>query len=243
MKRSILILSAILFSYSSATAQFWKNKTVKGNGDMTSETRNTNNYDEVSLTGSMDVKLIAGREGEIKVEAESNLMKYIITEVKGNSLKIASEDGVNLEPSRTRNIKITVPVEDIESVKLTGSGDLWNSNKLRVTNFQTHLTGSGDITLNLDAEKVESTITGSGDTDLKGNTNSFKCKITGSGDFDASGFEAKVVEATVMGSGDIRVNVTQSLKARVMGSGDIRYRGNPEKEDFSTMGSGEISSE
>ncbi len=243
MKRSILILCAFALSFSTVNAQFWKNETVKGNGEMTTETRNTGDYDEVSLIGSMDVELISGREGELKIEAESNLMEYIITEVKGNTLKITSEDEVSLEPSRNKTIKIIVPVKDLEGVKVTGSGDLWNSNSLKVSNFRTQVTGSGDINLNLDAENVEGNVTGSGDIKIEGKTKNLDCKVTGSGDFDASDFVAENVEATVMGSGDIRVNVTQNLKARVMGSGDIRYRGNPEKEDLSAMGSGEISSE
>ena len=49
------------------------------------------------------------------------------------------------------------------------------------------------------------------------------------------------MEAVVSGSGDIQVTASQSLKARVSGSGDISYRGNPEKQDFKTSGSGDIS--
>jgi len=64
---------------------------------------------------------------------------------------------------------------------------------------------------------------------------------TGSGDFMAYNLKVARVEAAVMGSGDISVYASESLKARVSGSGDISYKGNPEKQDFKTAGSGAIS--
>lgn len=242
MKRSILILASLLFSFNSANAQFWKNETVKGNGNTTIENRSTSNYDEVYLVGAMDVELVAGKEGEIKVEAESNLMEYIITEVKNGSLKISPADKINLAPSRNKSIKITVPFKDINEVKLTGSGDLWNSDPIRANSFETSLTGSGNLNLNLDVDKLESQITGSGDTMLSGKTNYFECKVTGSGDFQAFDLKAEDVKAIVMGSGDVEVFASVFLDAKIMGSGDIHYKGNPEKQNFKTMGSGDITS-
>lgn len=242
MKRSILILTTILISFNSVNAQFWKNKTVKGNGEITTEERRTADYEEIYVLGSMDVELVAGTEGNIKVEADSNLMEHIITEVTNGTLKIKPAEEVNLEPSRNRSIKITVPFKDLSEVKLTGSGDLWNTSVIRANNFRTSLTGSGNINLDLDVEKLESQITGSGDTMLRGKSNYFECKVTGSGDFEAYNLNVEDVKARVMGSGDIEVFASASLDAKIMGSGDIHYKGNPDMQDFKTMGSGAISS-
>ncbi|HSP12833.1 MAG TPA: head GIN domain-containing protein [Salegentibacter sp.] len=242
MKRSILILATILFSFNSVNAQFWKNKSVKGNGEITTEERRTTDYDEIYVVGSMDVELVAGTEGNIKVEADSNLMDHIITEVTNGTLKIKPAEKVNLEPSRNRSIKVTVPFKDLSEVKLTGSGDLWNTSVIKANSFKTGLTGSGNINLELDVDKLESHITGSGDTMLRGKGNYFECKVTGSGDFEAFDLKVEEVKATVMGSGDIEIFASNSLDAKIMGSGDIQYKGKPDKQDFKTMGSGSISS-
>ncbi|MGY5851708.1 head GIN domain-containing protein [Salegentibacter sp. F14] len=242
MKQAILILASLLFSFNSAQAQFWKNETIKGNGDSSTEHRSTADYDQVYLLGSMDVELVAGKEGDIKVEAESNLMEYIITEVKDGTLRIKPADKINLQPSQNKSIKITVAFSDLNEVKLTGSGDLWNSSPIRASSFKTSLTGSGNLNLNLDVDNLESQITGSGDTMLSGKSNVFRCKVTGSGDFQAFDLKAEDVQARVMGSGDIEVFASASLEAKVMGSGDIHYKGSPDKQDFKAMGSGAISS-
>ena len=241
MKNYIFLLSFLFISITSAQAQWWSNKKVSGNGNYTVQNRNVSDYDAVSLTGSMDVELVAGNEGKITVEAESNLMEYITTEVSGGTLKISVEKGVSLRPSK-KGIKVTVPVKEIEEVNLTGSGDIWNTDRLSARNFKISLTGSGDIKLNLHSQEIHGDITGSGDVTLTGKTEKLLCKTTGSGDFKAYDLEAEEVDAQISGSGDMQVNASRYLKARISGSGDIKFRGNPEKQDFKTFGSGSISS-
>ena len=241
MKKIILSLIVIIFTSNLSFAQWWGQKKIRGNGDYTTQTRNVDSYDEIALTGSLDVYLVAGSEGNLRIQAESNLMDYILTEVQGDKLKISVEKGYELIESRRMEIKIEVPVEDSHGVSLTGSGDIQGKTLISAEDFKLELTGSGDIELHLEATRIRGSITGSGDVDLRGKTEELDSKVTGSGDFDASKLVAERVMATVSGSGDIEVNATQALKARVQGSGDITYKGNPEKQDFKTAGSGAIS--
>ncbi|MCP9200736.1 DUF2807 domain-containing protein [Gramella sp. GC03-9] len=240
MKRSILILAALLITTTSVNAQWWGSEKVKGNGKMVTESRSTDSYDEVKLVGSFNVELVSGKEGNLKVEAESNLQEYIITEVNNGVLKITTDKDVNLNP--TKEVKITVPFESLSKLSVTGSGDMWNRDLLKGSNLKVEVTGSGDMVLNLDVQDLEGVVTGSGDIELQGRSQNFECKVTGSGDFKAYELEAENVKASVAGSGDIRVNAKSSLKASVAGSGDINYKGNPEKQDFQTYGSGRVSS-
>jgi len=240
MNKSILLIVALMFATVSH-AQWWGGKKVKGNGNMTTETRNTGDYDGVKCAGSMDYILVAGTEGKIKLEGESNLLEYIITEIKGNDLIIKVEKGVNLSPSWNKTIKVTIPFKDISSVSLAGSGDLWSEDKITASNFNVSLAGSGDLTLNIESTSVEGSLAGSGDITLKGNTNDLSLRLAGSGDIHAFGLQSNHTEASIAGSGDIEVVSNQSLKARVSGSGDIEYKGNPSKEDTKVSGSGKIS--
>lgn len=242
MKKWILILVAALVSTFSAEAQWWQGqKTVEGNGNMTSVNRSTADYDEIDLVGSMDIQLVSGIEGKLKIEAEENLIDYIVTESEGGRLRVAVKKGYNLEPSGNNGIKIIVPFRDLSEVSLTGSGDIYSSEVIISDNFETTVTGSGDIQLPVRAKNARASITGSGDIELKGTANDFNCKVTGSGDIMAFDFQCERVEALVIGSGDIHVYASEELRAKVPGSGDIVYKGNPKKEDFKTIGVGSIS--
>lgn len=242
MKKLLTSLLLTIICVSTSQAQWWQGtEKVDGNGKMVTENRTVSDYNSVALTGSMDVILVKGREGSLKVEAEENLQQYITTEVSGGKLKIAVKKGYSLNPSRNHNIVITVPFNDIEGISLTGSGDIRSSDMVTADNFSIAITGSGNVKLPLQARNTSATITGSGDIDLSGSSVDFDCKVTGSGDISAFDFKCQNVAAMVTGSGDIQVYASESLKASTPGSGDIEYRGNPKKEDFRTMGSGSIS--
>lgn len=242
MKKTFLAIAVLILPFQSAEAQWWKGgKEIKGNGKMTTQTRNVSNYDLVALLGSMNVELISGSEGKIKVEAEENLQEYILTTVEDGKLEISVEKGHSLSPSRNHRIKVTVPFETLDAITLTGSGDIYSKDEIRAENFKVQMTGSGDISLPLTAKNVKAGITGSGDISLRGSARDFDCKVTGSGDISAFDFKSERVNATVTGSGDIQVYASEEIRATVPGSGDIEYKGNPKKENFKTMGSGVIS--
>lgn len=240
MNKSILLIVALLFA-TATHAQWWGSKKIKGNGNMTTETRNTGDYDGIKCAGSMDYILVAGTEGKIKLEGESNLLEHIVTEIKGGNLIVKVEKGVNLSPSWNKTIKVTIPFKDIDNVSLAGSGDLWNEDKINASDLDVSLAGSGDVILDVDASSVEASLAGSGDLTLKGKTNNLSAKLAGSGDIHGFGLQANHTIASVAGSGDIEIVSNESLKARVSGSGDIEYKGNPSKEDTKVSGSGSIS--
>lgn len=239
MKKAIT-LSLVLLLTASCTAQWGKR--IKGNGNVVTKDRSVGDYDAIALSGSFDLDLVDGQEGEITLEGESNLLDYIKTEVKNGKLVIKVEKGVNLKPSlRNEGIRITVPVESVSSIALSGSGDIVGKTTIKTDDFKTTMSGSGDITLAIEANSVKASMSGSGDITLSGNTSNLEITISGSGDIKAYGLEADNVNATVSGSADIKVTANKNLKARVSGSGDISYRGNPEKVDTKTSGSGDIS--
>lgn len=234
------ILTLVFVFTISCSAQW--GKTIKGNGDKVTIDRSTGDYDAIAVSGWFDVDLVDGQEGKLTLEGESNLLEYITTEVKDGTLVIKSEKGVNLKPSNWNSgIRITVPVESVNSIALSGSGDIVGKKTIKTDRLSTAMSGSGDITLDVDASSVDASMSGSGDITLSGRTTDFDATISGSGDIKAFDMEADNVDATVSGSADIKVTANKMLKARVSGSGDITYKGNPEKLDTKTSGSGDIS--
>ena len=225
MKNSILlVVFSALFFTTIANAQ-WSDNKVKGNGKIITEKRTTASYDEINVSGFFDVVLVSGKEGAISIQAEENILRYIKVEVEGNVLKIYTEKNVNI--STNKNIILTVPFEQISFVSLSGSGDIISKNTIVSPTFKAKLSGSGDLTLDVKSSDFEVNLSGSGDVVLTGNSDNFVSKTSGSGDVDATNLSAKNANLTISGSGDMKVNCTESLFARVSGSGDIEYKGDP----------------
>jgi hypothetical protein len=110
---------------------------------------------------------------------------------------------------------------DIDGVALAGSGDITNTGTIKSDNFKLALAGSGDIDLKVDANKI-------------------KTSIAGSGDIKAYGLRTKSISVNVAGSGNVRTTVSESIKVRTAGSGSVYYKGNPDKIDSKSAGSGSV---
>jgi len=236
-KLQLLALSLLLTA--GANAQWGKK--INGNGNVVTINRTTPDYDGIDMSGSFDVELIEGQEGKLSLTGEENLLKYIVTEVKNGKLTIKTEKGANLSPSRNKGITLRIPIENIDALSLSGSGDIIGRTTIKTENFKTALSGSGDITAEVEANTVSAVMSGSGDIELRGKCTDFDIKVSGSGDIDTYGLAADNVDVLISGSADVEVTANKSLKARVSGSGDVSYRGNPQKVDTKSTGSGDIS--
>lgn len=236
--KSITLL-ALLLSTTLSHAQWGKWKKIKGDGDVITTTRTTGDYDGLKAAGPMDFKLVSGKEGNISIKADANLMEYIVTEVKDNKLVVKVKEGYNLKPSGT--IIITVPYESISSVSLAGSGDIENTGTIKAEKIKASLAGSGDIELKIDAEITESNIAGSGDIKLEGTTTDLTVKIAGSGDFEGNDLENTNATVKITGSGGANIVCNGELIVRITGSGDVNYSGKPTNKDTKITGSGSVS--
>ena len=216
---------------------------IKGNGNVVTIERSTDDYDAIAVSGWFNVILVDGQEGKLSIEGDENLLEYIKTEVKEGKLVIKVKKGYNLQPSSWKkdgSIYVTVPVESVNEVTLSGSGDIVGKKTISASEFSTNMSGSGDITLDVESKTVSASMSGSGDINLSGTTEVFDVQISGSGDIEAYDLIADTVDASISGSADIKVTANKMLKARVSGSGDIHYRGDATKLDTKSSGSGDI---
>ena len=235
-----LAVTFLIINVTNVNSQVFGSKKITGNNNVVTKTVSTSDYDAITVTGSVDVKLVSGNEGSIEVTTDENLHEYLIIESENGTLKIKTKKGFSLRTKK--GIHITVPFKDIDDLTLTGSGDIVTKDMIKTTSFEVILTGSWDIILDIDADAIDAKLTGSGDLQLAGNVTDFEVKVTGSGDFRGSSLNSKNTQVYISGSGSAKVNAISSIKARVHGSGDVRYSGNPEISDTKVLGSGSIKS-
>ena len=95
------------------------NKTIHGNGNLSSEQRNADGSDKIKSYGSFDVIIVQGSTSSVKVEADENLLPYIVTENKDGALVIRPKEHYNL--SSDNKIKVTVTTGKLKEVEVAGS--------------------------------------------------------------------------------------------------------------------------
>jgi hypothetical protein len=210
---------------------------IKGNGRMATSTRSVDNASRIKVMGGIDVELVPG-PNSIKVEADENLMPYIMTDMEGDWLEIRWRDHVNIET--VNPVKVTISTPTISRINVAGSGKVVSLQEFdsgKQVRFD--IAGSGDINMMINAPSVRSHISGSGKMHLMGETKDVNVEIRGSGDFDGADLKAENADVHISGSGSAIVFADIRLKASIRGSGRLTYHGNPEVERH-ISGSGSV---
>ncbi|MDI9337743.1 MAG: head GIN domain-containing protein [Alphaproteobacteria bacterium] len=242
---SIFLLYTLSSCIVSVNANNWGTGTlIEGSGVIKKDLRNpTTPFESVSSSGFYNVYVSYGTQFKIEVEADDNLLEYIITEVKSNgTLEIKSKKLYRLKPKKDINVYVTLP--QLKSLSLAGSGDIeleGNFSFDQDLNFS--IAGSGDIIVkgNYTINKLNCSIAGSGDIKISGQSKCdiLDCSIAGSGDIKAQELKADNVQVSIAGSGNVYTFCNNYLNVSIVGSGDVFYYGQPQIK-VSKVGSGDV---
>jgi ribosomal silencing factor RsfS len=103
-----------------------KNKYQTEDATQNTEDRHLSGFNSVSVAGSFDVVITQGSTESVKVQAPSDIINRIITEVEGSTLKIytKNDNDWHLVDGGHKKIMIYVSIKDVNAVSLSGSGDV-----------------------------------------------------------------------------------------------------------------------
>jgi hypothetical protein len=238
--KNIIIALVIIFGINSSHAQWWSSdKRIKGNKEVITKTVKTADYEKIKGKSSIDIILVSGKEGDITVKAESNIIDKVEIELKGNTLVIGFEDGYSI--STTKGVTVTIPVEEVNGLSMSGSGSIISKTSLKSKKMDIAVAGSGDIITPTESQNLTISIAGSGDVKVSGRTENLKASVAGSGDINAIELKANAVNASIAGSGDISIYCDNAeLNVSIAGSGDLKYKGKVNKLASKVAGSGDV---
>ncbi|MES2275547.1 MAG: head GIN domain-containing protein [Bacteroidota bacterium] len=206
--------------------------------------RHLSGFHAISESGSFDIYITQGATESVRVEAPSDIINKIITEVSGDVLKIHEKSDHfnwgNIFNGGHKKIAVYIVVKDIHAISLSGSGDAFFKEGLSADRLELKTSGSGDMLGKVNVKTLETGISGSGDIKLSGSAETSTISTNGSGDFSGRDLVTATTMVRISGSGDASVNATQKLDARVSGSGDIRYTGGAKQISSHSSGSGDI---
>lgn len=206
------------------------------------QVRSTGDFSKLHFDGAYTVFVEQGQTCSVKIEAEPKLLAKVTTEVKNGNLKVdtKSRGWFGSCHNDREDIKVYITVKDLKAIDIDGSADLTGKGRFISDTMDLSISGSGDISLELEAKVMEAAIAGAGDVKLTGKTQVFSAAIAGSGDIKAFDLVTEKCEVSIAGSGDCQVNASQELEISIAGSGDVSYKGNPAKVKSSVTGSGDV---
>ena len=219
-------ISAIVFAILISSCRFIDGERIKGNGIVKTESRTAGSFDGIGVSGNADVYVKLDSVVSIRIEAEENLLPYILTENKNGTLRIFQKEGTSLKS--TKPIKVFVTGPSFSRFNASGACDFFSENKITsAVPVSIDLSGSSDAKLELKAPEIKAELSGAGSVSLKGETK--KLSVDGSGSTDINCFEMLAEETNVelSGAGDAEVFASVRLGVSISGAADVKYKGNP----------------
>src|SRR5580704_15977871 len=115
--------------------------------------RHLSGFHAVDVAGSYDVYITQGASESVKVEAPSDMMEHIKTEVDNGVLRIYNKnDGFHWGDiwGHHPKIRVYVVIKDVDAINVSGSGDANFRDGLRAASMKLSVSGSGDMTGRID---------------------------------------------------------------------------------------------
>lgn len=214
------VVFANLFSFGRASGKIFNfslGTSIKGSGVSATDIRSTSGFTGVDVGGVFQVEIAAGKDFQVEIEADDNLLQYIRTEVHDGVLRISTSESVKSQnPMRVR-----IAAPSIENLQASGACKV-NVSGLKNSEFGLDTSG---------ASKVK----------LEGETSSLTVDVSGASNIDAAGLKSVSANVEASGASNVSLFVTNRLTSEASGASKITYAGNPSSVEKNSSGASKIS--
>jgi hypothetical protein len=213
---------------------------VRGSGEVITIERPVSDFDRVALSGIGTLYISVGEEESLKIEAEENLIPYIETLVRGQTLSIGFRDqGLSTAFQPTEPIRYYLTVKDLAGLDLSGAGNI-EVDEIATSELHIKTSGAGNIEIEkLTAKVLNMDVSGAGSCHInEGQVTDQNLRISGAGGYKAPDLHSQTAEIDISGLGGARVWVEEDLRVEISGAGSVTYFGTPNlSQDVSGAGS------
>lgn len=184
---------------------------VTGEGPIQSETRQTDAFTRIDVSGGISVSVLIGPAQPLEIRAQENILPVVATDVEGDTLRIHGTEGY----TTSEGIEVEVVIRTLLGISMSG-GSQGSIEGLDAENLDIELSGGAGVTATGSASSVALNMSGGSRADLE---DLIAQTIT----LDLSGGAATTVQASseVSGSasGGARVSVLGDAQLNVEVSG------------------------
>ena len=222
--KKIALFSLIILVFASGCREM-AGRRVRGSGHVIAENRTVSDFNNVDISGDLDVYVKQDSVASVKVEADDNILEYIQVHTDGSTLEIYTENGIRLKP--TNKIKVYISNPQYKEIQVSGASSIRCENEITSADaIDIGLSGASDGRLELNAPKISVHLTGASNTSIKGKTKDFEGSASGASEI--RGFDLLSENANVNASGASHIEIFASVKidGQASGASSVNYKGN-----------------
>ncbi len=196
-------------------------------------------FHSLDISGEANVAIRQGEIVSLSIKAPEKVIEDLKIKIRSGKLIIEPDDC-------DREYNVSVTMKEIKSLEFSGSVNAESAAEIQTEDLKLDVSGSADIKLavkadsvafdssgssnvdmTLSVEKLSIDSSGSSDLTFKGTTETLSVDTSGSTDLNALELTSKNCIVRSSGSGDIKLNVEESLDVKTSGSVDVEYKGQP----------------
>ncbi len=219
----VILLSACGFMSRAVSVS---QKTVVGSGVVVREERPLGSIHAVDVRGFGTLIITPGEQESLVIEAEDNLIPYLVSEVRGGCLYLRTRPLFSFQSSKPIRYHLTVRaldkmrVEGFAAVEAAG----FDFNQL-----DARLDGYGQISLSgARIGQLDARLGGFSQLNAQGSADSQSLNLSGYAQVQAAGLVSRDAHVRMGGSSQAEIQVTDTLDARVDDSARLSYAGAPQ---------------
>jgi hypothetical protein len=228
------LFTLILFAAGSLLAS----KLLASNSENERQTRQVPEFHGITVSSGIDLYLTQKTTQEVVVEADSDLLEKIITEVEGGILKIyIKQNNWNWNSS---DRKVFVSCTKLDLLEASAGSDVESKSMIKAEKFKLSASSGSDVKLGIEADDLEVDSSSGSDIVLLGKSNTIDVSASSGSDIEAGELVSKKCKASASSGSDIEVNVTEELDANASSGGDVAYSGNPSSKNIDESSGGDV---
>ena len=214
---------------------------MRGSGNMIRETRQVSEISSASVSGPIKVDVKIGLIPSLIIEADDNIMPFVVTNVSDNNLNIKLK-GINILINATINIHLIIPA--ITKLTTSASAEIRTSEIITNTEKVTFVASSGSlINVNVDAPVIFADASSGADIILAGRTKNLTAQSSSGSKVNLIALQAENVSASASSGAEITVFASVGINANASSGGNVKYKGGAASVVKNVSSGGSVSAE
>ncbi len=210
--------------------------------DANASKRNVSGFEEVEVSGAIDLYLSQGTEDAVAVSGSSaEVVSKIKTEVKSGVLHIYLESGWGGWKSwGNTKMKAYVTFKTLKRIEASGACNVKATQPIKVNYLKVEMSGASDFVGEVTVEKLNLDASGASNIKISGKAGNTKIEASGASNVKGYNLKTDIADADASGAANIQISVSKELSADASGGSNVYYKGSAVVKESHTSGGANI---
>ena len=213
-------------------------KQVKGSGRSKEERRALSGFTRLAISGALRVDVRGGKPFDTRLTGDDNLLAFIKTEVKGETLHIHPQENTNLSPQAELNVVVSLP--HINGLEISGASSV-GAMDFSTSAGDIDVSGASQLTLKgIRTHNLKLDASGASIVQLVGEVARFDVEVSGASRLDAKHLKAAEITVEASGAANADVSAHAGVTGEASGASDLSVWGNPARLAVEASGAASV---